>query len=88
MRSEDSPDAIAQWIQATSSLPSTPQRPQRANTTGAALLDGSSPPQMSFLGSAHDMRRDSLSAFTFGNGESPDATRGRFFSAEIGRAHV
>lgn len=88
MRSEDSPDAIAQWIQATSSLPSTPQRPQRANTTGTALLEGSSPPQMSFLGSAHDMRRDSLSNFTFGNAESPDTARGRFFSAAVPSDHT
>ena len=88
MRSEDSPDAIAQWIQATSSLPSTPQRPPRANTAGATLLDGSSPPQMSFLGSAHDMRRDSLSNFTFGNAETPDAARGRFLSATVPSDHI
>lgn len=88
MRSEDSPDAIAQWIQATSSLPSTPQRPQRAHTTGTALLEGSSPPQMSFLGSTHDMRRDSLSNFSFGNAESPDTARGRFFSAAVPSDHT
>ncbi|KAK1828974.1 hypothetical protein QBC39DRAFT_264138 [Podospora conica] len=88
MRSEDSPDAIAQWIQATSSLPTTPQRPQRANTTGTAVLDGSSPPHMSFVGSAHDLRRDSLSNFTFGNAESPDASRGRLFSAAVPSDHT
>jgi hypothetical protein len=88
MRSEDSPDAIAQWIQATSGLPSTPQRPPRANTAGNTLLDGSSPPQMSFLGSAHDIRRDSLSNFTFGNTESPKAARGRFFSAAVPPDHT
>jgi len=89
MRSEDSPEAIAQWIHATSSLPSTPHRPPRANTAGAALLDGSSPPRMSFLGSTHDtMRRDSLSNFSFGNAESPDATRGRFFSPTVPSDHT